>query len=284
MYYRSRSTFYLRNFGFKFLLISILAVVFLFGTYSYITAARVTPEAMMMAVRTSIEDYSNKDIIEQNASVKPEVEKIEVAEKPQEDKPAKVEAKKEEIKQTETVKEEQPKETKPVKENKVKSNFTSALFSTKENKLKYTKHANIPLKDLKSYKISGAVKVLEVIDANKLVIEDIDSTKYTVNLIGVTGLDETKYSREGIVATIDSLNEMLVSKNVQIEFDIEKNNADKSIDAYVYFNKGLLNADMIAKGYCDIKVETTNTNKIGDLLLSLKRAKASKLGIWNRAN
>lgn len=266
MYYRSRSTFYLRNFGLKILIISILAVVFLFGTYSYISAARITPESMMIAVISSKEQYnSNIGVVETNTTTETEeVEKVEEVENE---------------KQTETVKESKN-EDKP----KAKSNLFSTLFAKKENKLKYTRYANIALKDLKSYKISGGIKVIEVLDTNKIVIEDIDSTKYTVNLIGVEALDETKYSREGIISTIDSLNQMLVSKSVQIEFDIEKNNPDNSINAYVYFNKGLLNADLIAKGYCDIKVENTNTNKIGDLLLALKRAKSNNVGIWNKAD
>lgn len=263
MYYRNRSTFYIRHFGSKLLIIAIIAVIFLFGTYSYINAANVTPKAMLNAMQAEFEDAKEVASLDE-----------------------KKDTVKEEIKKEETVKQEavveSKKETTDVKKEDKKQN--TSLSVKKDNKLKYTKYKNVPLKDLKTYKLSGGVKVVEVLDSNKLVVEDIDSTKYTVNLIGVSGLDETKYSREGVINTVNSLNAMLKSKLVQLEFDIEKQNQDGTLNAYVYYNKALLNADIIATGYADIKVESSNTNKIGDLLIALKDAKADKLGIWKNTN
>ncbi len=245
MYYKNRTTFYLRNFGSKILIIAILAVIFLFGTYSYINAAHITPKSMMASVK-------------ENTEIKIEKADNKVVET----------AKKENVNKETTT------ETKKVEDKKKQA------LDNKDVKLRYTSSKNVLLKDLKQNKVSGAVKVVEVIDTNKIVVEDMDSTKYTVNLIGVTGLDETKYSREGIIANINNLNNMLKSNFVQIEFDKNRQGADDSINAYVYFNKGLLNADLLAQGYCDIKVENENTNRIGDLLLALKKAKSNKVGIW----
>ncbi len=266
MYYTNRSTFYIRHFGSKLLIISIIAVVFLFGTYSYISAANITPKTMLTAVQAQVEEKG-----QEIASLDDKKSDTSSTQEAKEEK-----TKQEVVKQENTTKKEEVKKEEPKKDN--------SLFVKKENKLKHTRYSKVALKDLKSYKLSGGVKVVEVLDTNKIVVEDIDSTKYTVNLIGVTGLDETKYTREGVINTVNSLNQMLNSKLVQLEFDIEKENQGGTLNAYVYYNKALLNADILANGYCDIKVENSNTNRIGDLLIALKAAKTKQIGIWKNTN
>jgi endonuclease YncB( thermonuclease family) len=71
----------------------------------------------------------------------------------------------------------------------------------------------------------------------------------------------------------------LVGKQVTIDYDEEKTIGGK-IYGYIYVDNTLYNENLIANGYCELKAERININKLDVLVQAQILARNKMLGIW----
>lgn len=104
-----------------------------------------------------------------------------------------------------------------------------------------------------------------------VVVKTDDGTE-EINLIGVK--ENSKYTDLSNKIKLD-----LVGKQVTIDYDEEKTIGGK-IYGYIYVDNTLYNETLIANGYCELKAERVNINKLDVLVQAQILARNKMLGIW----
>lgn len=118
-----------------------------------------------------------------------------------------------------------------------------------------------------------AVAKLESVTSNGTVIVNIENSNIEVSLIGV----DFRSSSSDISV---KMTEDLKDKEIKLAFDKEKTDKNE-IDAYIYIDDTLYNAQIIEKGYGTFKKENKNTKLQDDLTQAQAYAKQNQLGIWS---
>lgn len=124
-----------------------------------------------------------------------------------------------------------------------------------------------------SYKYTELAEKGKVTGVNNLaVVVKTESGTIEVNLIGVKF--NSNYPKLS-----DKIKTDLVEKNVTIDYDAEKT-INGEIYGYVFVNDSLYNEDLLQNGYCELKAERTNVNKLDVLVQAQIAARNKTAGIW----
>lgn len=124
-----------------------------------------------------------------------------------------------------------------------------------------------------SYKYTELAEKGEVTGVNNLaVVVKTENGTMEVNLIGVKlNANYPKLS--------DKIKTDLIGKKVTIDYDVQKTINGK-IYGYVYSDNSLYNEDLLEGGYCELKAERTNVNKLDVLVQAQIAARNKTVGIW----
>ena len=109
---------------------------------------------------------------------------------------------------------------------------------------------------------------------NLAVIVETENGKQEVNLIGVKL--NSNYPK-----LAEKIKNDLVGKKVTVDYDVQKSINGK-VYGYVYVDGALYNEKLIAEGYCELKAERTNVNKLDVLVQAQIAARNNTLGIWEK--
>ena len=109
---------------------------------------------------------------------------------------------------------------------------------------------------------------------NLAVIVETENGKQEVNLIGVKL--NSNYPK-----LAEKIKKDLVGKKVTVDYDVQKSINGK-VYGYVYVDGALYNEKLIAEGYCELKAERTNVNKLDVLVQAQIAARNNTLGIWEK--
>jgi len=116
----------------------------------------------------------------------------------------------------------------------------------------------------------GSYLVTDVISSDTYIIKWGDEER-TLKLIGVNSNDDH----------LDEIKEIVESRLLTLEFDIEHEDEEGNLLAYAYLEDGIfLNHELILQGYAAAKEEDANTRYIQDLKETEILAKSMKVGIW----
>lgn len=117
-------------------------------------------------------------------------------------------------------------------------------------------------------------KVTRIVDGDTLVI----STGETVRLIGIdTPEKEDCYSTN----TANRLRELVLDKEISIEYDQSKKDRYGRTLLYVWVNGSFVNEVLVKEGYADAKKYPPDIKYAPVLEAAEEEAKSKNLGIWN---
>ena len=124
------------------------------------------------------------------------------------------------------------------------------------------------------------VKIIRVIDGSSVELEDGRIVKY----IGVLtpGINKETAVPEYFYKEALNANKRLVEgKNVELEFDVQKENEEGHLLAYVYVDMVLVNSWLIKFGYARIEIDINN-NKFSKIFRQFEyKARSQNLGLWS---
>jgi len=123
---------------------------------------------------------------------------------------------------------------------------------------------------------SKVIKVKEVIDGDTIVLQSGEHVRY----IGI----DTPEKDQPFYQEANELNQKLIgTKEIRIEFDVQKKDKYGRLLAYVYAGKTFVNAELVRNGLANLYTVPPNV-KHSDYFLKLQsEAKRKKLGIWSEA-
>ena len=129
---------------------------------------------------------------------------------------------------------------------------------------------------LGSQVFSKVIKVKEVIDGDTIVLQSGEHVRY----IGI----DTPEKDQPFYQQAKELNQKLIgTKEIRIEFDVQKKDKYGRLLAYVYIGEAFVNAELVRNGLANLYTVPPNV-KHSDYFLKLQtEAKEKKLGIWSEA-
>lgn len=147
------------------------------------------------------------------------------------------------------------------------------LNSNKINNVVVAKNDDEKTVEVNSYTYTNLSENGTVIDIKDVtVIVKTKECTEEINLIGVR--KNIKYPDLTNKMKID-----LVGKEVTIDYDTQKL-IDGKIYGYIFLDNKLYNETLIANGYCELKAERINVNKLDILVQAQILARNKMLGIW----
>ena len=126
-------------------------------------------------------------------------------------------------------------------------------------------------------------QVTRVVDGDTFVI-NYNGEDEKVRLIGVdtpesVHPDEDKNTEFGVSVSNFS-KEMLLGKQIQIEFDVSQRDKYGRLLAYVYIDGQMYNKILLEKGYAKVATYPPNVKYVDDFTSIQKEARENKVGLW----
>ncbi|EQB63687.1 MAG: Nuclease (SNase protein) [candidate division Zixibacteria bacterium RBG-1] len=129
---------------------------------------------------------------------------------------------------------------------------------------------------IESLVFSKGIKVKEVIDGDTIVLESGEHFRYV-------GID-TPEKDQPFYLEAKELNQKLVeSKEIRIEFDLQRKDKYGRTLAYVYVGETFVNAELVRNGLANLYTVPPNVKHTEYFLKLQSEAKEKKLGIWSEA-
>ena len=127
---------------------------------------------------------------------------------------------------------------------------------------------------IESLVFSKGIKVKEVIDGDTIVLESGEHFRYV-------GID-TPEKDQPFYLEAKELNQKLVeSKEIRIEFDLQRKDKYGRTLAYVYVGETFVNAELVRNGLANLYTVPPNVKHTEYFLKLQSEAKEKKLGIWS---
>lgn len=122
-------------------------------------------------------------------------------------------------------------------------------------------------------------RVVRVVDGDTIVLEN----NFRVRYIGIN-TPETKHPKKGVEyfgrEASEFNKDLVLNKEVILEYDIQRFDKYGRILAYVYVGDVFINAKLVREGYAQVFTVPPNV-KYADLFLELQgEARAKKKGLW----
>jgi micrococcal nuclease len=123
---------------------------------------------------------------------------------------------------------------------------------------------------------SEEVKIVEVIDVDCFLLSNGEE----VECLGIHIPTLSKKFKEDVLRKIKTL---ISEKSLRLEFDLTPKTISGRLQAYIYADGTLINAELIRAGYAFLLPSSVNL-KYGRYLVELERqAQAGKRGLWNES-
>jgi len=123
---------------------------------------------------------------------------------------------------------------------------------------------------------SKLIKVKEVIDGDTIVLQSGEHVRY----IGI----DTPEKDQPFYQQAKELNQKLIgTKEIRIEFDVQKKDKYGRLLAYVYVEETFVNAELVKNGLANLYTVPPNVKHTEYFLKLQTEAREKKLGIWSEA-
>jgi len=125
--------------------------------------------------------------------------------------------------------------------------------------------------------------VVRVVDGDTFVI-NYNGEEEKVRLIGVDTPESVHPNKEKNTEFGDEVSdfskEMLLGKEVRLEFDVDERDQYNRLLAYVYLDGQMYNKILLEKGYAKIATYPPNVKYVEDFTQIQKQARENKMGLW----